>query len=135
MFKQNSFLAILLISSVILSLFSCKQHHSKEYKLLQGKWEIILLDNMNTVGKIYFKDSMMKTTIDFLSEEAVFSIKKDTLFIRRVGGITNLLSGEGYWIIEKISNNFFRLHSSEGKILTAFKPELTDPNTGAPKEQ
>lgn len=93
---------------------------------------MILYDNQDTKGQFYFKDSLLKFKRDFVTEEAIFKIKKDTLFLQRIGGMANFLSSEEYWIIDKITVNIFKIHSNRGIIVTAYKPELTNPDTGAP---
>lgn len=136
MYKNNLFILALVLGTIIVSSEACKTPVSKEYKLLQGKWDLILWNNVETEGNIYFKDSLMYFKMNNnMTEEAVFNINKDTITFRRIGGKTNIMSSGENWVIDKIRNNFFKLHNSFGTIVTAYKPELTsEAERSKPKE-
>ena len=113
--KKLLFFLVLFIGTVFVA---CKPKQSLEQKLLQGEWKLVIWDNVPTTGNVVFKDSSMFFSMEGgITEAAICSIKNDTIRFRRVGGNTNYVSSGENWIIERLTEDIFRMHSSFGMIV------------------
>lgn len=116
-------LFVLVFVAVMATVFSCKSPDKKNANPLLGKWDLILWNNQQSVtpGTFVFTDSVIYFNMDNITEISNYKMMGDTLVANRVGGRTIYLAGYDYWVINKVDSVFFKMTSSNGNIVTAYK--------------
>jgi len=119
MFKRI-IIPLVLVICTTLFLISCK-NSGKNKNLFPGKWDLIYWNNELSEGTFVFKDSTVYFNMNYQTEIGNYRVRKDTLWVNRTGGSIPYLSMYDYWIVEKIDSIFFKIVSSGGNIVTAYK--------------
>lgn len=101
---------------------SCKNSgKTNENKAFIGKWDLIYWNNTQDSGMIVFTDSLLYFNKSFTTEISKYTLQNDTLRTLRVGGNMSYLSTYDYWLVDKVDSVFFKIVSSGGNIVTAYK--------------
>ncbi len=120
--------SIIYFSSVVVMvsalLAACKKAEKQE-NLLLGAWDLIMWQNMQEEGAkmVFLPDSTVYFYLNYTTEIGKYSVNKDTLRVRRIGGSRNYLSTCEYWRINKLDTVFVNIIGSDGNYVTAFKKE------------
>lgn len=105
----------------VLLLGSCRGTDKNLNEPFLGKWTLILWNNQEQKGTLVFTDSLLYFDMNHQMEVSKYKIVKDTFRAVRVGGNMSYLSVNDYWMVRQIDSVFFKLISSRGNVVTAYK--------------